>query len=290
LQQSKKSYTAFGALSARPDHGILAQRIAGRCRQIMAEEQPLTKAYYDNLATYYKHMYADWEQSVKRQAVVLDGVIREFFGPEARTVLDAAAGIGTQSIGLAELGYDVTASGLSEVELKQAQLEAARRDLKLAFRVADMRQTWTVHQRPFDVVIACDNAVPHLLSDADILLAFEQFYQCAAPGGGCLISVRDYANMELGGKKLYPRVTHDTPDGRLVLFDLWEFDGDHYDMTTYIVTDTGGDTAQTRVIRGGRYYCVTIPPLERLLHQAGFGQVETLRDRFFQPLIVGVKV
>jgi hypothetical protein len=74
------------------------------------------------------------------------------------------------------------------------------------------------------------------------------------------------------------------------MFDLWEFDGDFYNFTTYALLDKGDGIAETQVIRGGRYYCVTIPTLESLMGQAGFQKVVTLRERFFQPLILGMKV
>lgn len=64
--------------------------------------------------------------------------------------------------------------------------------LSVAFSVADMRHAFDHHQRQFDVVISCDNSVPHLLSDSDILVALKQFYKCARSGGGCIITVRDY--------------------------------------------------------------------------------------------------
>lgn len=153
-----------------------------------------------------------------------------------------------------------------------------------------MRMLTQSYSQPFDVVIACDNAVPHLLGDAEIGQAFEQFYRCTTPSGGCILSVRDYASMERGGKKLYPRQAHETGDGRIVIFDLWEFDGDDfYDFTTYIVEDKGEAMASTHVIRGGRYYCVTLTTLERLLRQAGFQQVTIVRDTFYQPLLIGKK-
>ena len=47
-----------------------------------------TRDYYDALAGYYKYIDKDWEAGVARQAVVLDSVIREFFGPTARHILD----------------------------------------------------------------------------------------------------------------------------------------------------------------------------------------------------------
>jgi SAM-dependent methyltransferase len=247
------------------------------------------ESFYNHLAPYYRWLYADWDASVTRQASSLDAVIREVCGPDVQRILDAACGIGTQTLGLAELGYRLTASDISSVEIERARAEAVRRGLTIDFRVADMRQLWQVHQHQFDVIIACDNAIPHLLSDAEILLAFEQFYRCTVPGGGCIISARDYAAMEREDRQFYPRLIHETDKGRMVLFDIWEFEGDCYDLTTYVLEDGGQDLAQTHVIRGGRYYCVTIETLETLLRQVGFGDVRTLRERFYQPLIVALK-
>jgi hypothetical protein len=57
----------------------------------------------------------------------------------------------------------------------------------------------------------------------------------------------------------------------------------------YIVEDTGQPTANTHVIRGARYYCVSISKLETLMKKAGFKTVITLKERFFQPLLIGLK-
>ena len=247
------------------------------------------KAFYDDLAPYYKWLHADWDASVIWQASVLDTVIREVCSIQPQRILDAACGIGTQALGLAKCGYRITASDISVAEIECARREAQRQGLVIDFCVADMRHLWTAHQSQFDVVIACDNAIPHLLSVADILLAFEQFYRCTVSGGVCIISVRDYAAMEKGGKRLYPRHIHETAEGRVVLFDIWEFEGDYYDLTMYITEDVGQAVAQTHVIRGGRYYCVTTETLERLFQQVGFIKVRTLKERFYQPLIVAQK-
>jgi SAM-dependent methyltransferase len=211
------------------------------------------------------------------------------FGPDVRLILDAACGIGTQSIGLASLGYTVTASDISSAAVERARNLAQQRQLTITFRVADMRALRAALPETFDVVIACDNAVPHLLTDGDLLQAFRQFYGCTAPQGGCVVSVRDYANLERGGRQLHPRLAHDIPGGRLLIFDVWDFDGDYYDLTIYVVEDRGQAEAVTHIVRGGRYYCVTIDRLEKLLRQAGFKQVVILRERFFQPVLVGIK-
>ena len=251
----------------------------------------MTETYYNGLAPYYKFIYPDWDKSVQRQAEALDGVIKEFIGETSSTVLDVACGIGTQSIGLAEIGYKVTSSDLSSAEVEQARQEALRHGVQIEFQVVDMRQVWDTYQRRFDVVIACDNSVPHLLGNDEILLAFLQFYQCTKPGGCCIITVRDYAQLERKDqqKQMYPRLVHQTDSRQIVMFDVWDFDGDYYEITTYLVDDIGKPTAETQVLRGGKYYCVEIPTLEKLFREAGFREVKTLRDRFFQPLLIAVK-
>jgi SAM-dependent methyltransferase len=249
----------------------------------------MIETYYNQLAPFYRYLFPDWENSVTRQAQVLDSLIQGTFGPQARRILDAACGIGTQCIGLAQLGYQVVASDISTAELELARQEAARRSLSLQFIPADMRNLRQAHQGVFDVVLALDNSIPHLLSEADILLAFQQFYACTGDEGGCLISVRDYANMELDGKRMYPRTVHQTPEGRIILFDIWDFDGPYYDFTTYIVEDQSDRGVRTHAIRGGRYYCVTIATLKRLLKQAGFSPVIIEREKFYQPVLVGLK-
>lgn len=249
----------------------------------------MLKRFYDQLSPYYKYIFQDWDASVERQTVILDEVIHEYFGEKVHAILDAACGIGTQTIGLAQKGYKLIASDISANEIEKARSEASKRNLEIAFAAADMRHLQQSFQTKFDLVIACDNAIPHLLSDGEIHQAFEQFYQVTSETGGCIISVRDYDAMERGGRQLYPRQVHDLPQGKIIVFDCWEFDGDFYDITMYIVEDTGQPVVQTHVIRGGRYYCVSLAKLESLMKDAGFKAVITLKDRFYQPLLMGLK-
>lgn len=249
----------------------------------------MIESFYDRLSPYYRYIFQDWNASVERQATILDEVIREFFDGNVHTILDAACGIGTQTIGLSLKGYEMTASDISSGEIEKARLEASKRKLNISFGVADMRELQKAYMRKYDLVIACDNAIPHLLNDNEIRRAFEQFYLVSSDQGGCMISVRDYAAMEKGGRQIFPRQVHLFPDGKLIIFDLWEFDGDYYDITMYFVEDTGNTTAKTTAIRGGRYYCISIARLEDLLHEAGFSRIVVLRERIHQPLLIGLK-
>jgi SAM-dependent methyltransferase len=244
--------------------------------------------FYDALAPFYHLVYADWEASIGRQAQVLAATIRSAGGPQLRTVLDAACGAGTQSLGLAALGFDVTASDISSGALARARGEAERRGLRIDFTCADMRAAFEHHRRTFDVVLAADNSVPHLLTEGEILQAFRQFHACTAPGGLTIISVRDYAGEDQKGTVIKPHGVHVVGGTRHVLFQVWEWRPPLYDMSFYVVEDDGGAGCRARVMRT-TYHAVSIDALMALLGEAGFEGVERIDGAFFQPLIIGRK-
>lgn len=246
------------------------------------------KKFYTELTPLYHLIYPDWNKSMERQASMLDSIIPEMWGDDVSEILDVSCGIGTQSLGLARLGYQVTASDISPDEVERAKAEARKRKLSISFSVADMREAFSHHARQFDVVISCDNSVPHLLTDDDILTAFRQFYSCTRPGGGCIISVRDYEKEDLTGRKVEPYGIREENDVRYFIFQIWEFHGQIYDLSIYFVEDTGGSECRTRVLRS-QYYAVGIAKLIDLMTRAGFDEVKRLDDRFFQPVIIGTR-
>lgn len=244
--------------------------------------------FYNRLSPFYHLIYPDWDATIQLQASQLDELIREFWGDRVQTILDATCGIGTQALGLARLGYDVTASDISPAPLERAKEEAARRNLSITFRPADLRTLSSEHGRTFDLVIACDNAVPHLLSDDEIRTAFREMYRCAAVGGGCIISVRDYDPAESRGIKVVPYGMRSDGSRRFLVFQVWEFHGEIYDLSMYFVEDRGEPECATHVMRS-KYYAIPVARLLGLMTEAGFRGVRRIDQRFFQPLIIGFK-
>jgi len=134
-----------------------------------------------------------------RQGAALATLIESELG-DTRTlrVLDVACGIGTQALPLAARGFRVTARDLSEGAVVRLRREAAARRLGIDAAVADMRRVSETVAPGFDVVLAFDNSIPHLLSDGDLEAAFREFRTVLRPGGLCLCSVRDYDAIERG--------------------------------------------------------------------------------------------
>lgn len=242
--------------------------------------------FYDRLASLYHLIFPDWDASIERQAEQLAGIIHERWGAEVRSVLDVACGIGTQAIGLARRGFAVTASDLSAKAVERARAEADRRGVEIALSVADMRAAHDHHGRQFDVVIACDNSIPHLLNDDDILHALRQMHDCTRPCGGCLITVRDYDREERGTGIVKPYGVRERDGVRYVILQVWDFEGEVYDLTMYFVADDGGDRPTSHVMRS-KYYAIGTGRLMDLMRRAGYASVERLDGCFYQPVLVG---
>lgn len=247
------------------------------------------QAFYDELASLYHLIYPDWEASIERQGDLLATLIGARWGEEVRTVLDVSCGIGTQSLGLAARGFEVTGSDLSESAVLRANEEANARGLRIAFSACDMRDAAVHHSKEFDVVLCADNSLPHLLSDDEILRALEAMYASLRSGGGCIVTVRDYAAEQPAEQVFKPYGVRDVDGIRYVIWQMWEFDGDQYELSMYFVEDDGCSAkVQTHVMRS-RYYAISIDRVLELMAQAGFADLQRLDEAFFQPVLVGTK-
>ena len=82
--------------------------------------------FYDELADEYHLIFADWDVSIARQAGVITGLLQNL-GLTSGALLDASCGIGTQAIGLAQTGFAVTATDISQASVERCAREAAAR-------------------------------------------------------------------------------------------------------------------------------------------------------------------
>jgi SAM-dependent methyltransferase len=247
----------------------------------------VVEGFYDPLAELYHLIYENWPASIERQGGVLDSVIRER-SATASIVADVACGIGTQSLGLASRGYTVIASDVSHEALDRARREARERALSIDFRLDDMRELKSYADGSVDVVIACDNAVPHLLTDAEIETAFRQFHRVLRPGGVCVVSVRDYAAMPPQRLRFVPFGIRELGSTKVLIAQGWEYEGEQYRLNMYFTFDDG-ERVETRVFRS-RYYAIPIDRLMNIGEAAGLSDVQRIDDRFFQPLIVASRI
>jgi glycine/sarcosine N-methyltransferase len=243
--------------------------------------------FYDQLATDYHLIYADWPNSVRRQGAVLDRLIKSMVGGEARAVLDCACGIGTQAIGLALRGYEVTATDLSEASVDRARTEAQAFEAQVSFGIADFRDLEPVGGS-YDVVIACDNALPHLVDDADLKAAAASMRARLRDGGLLVASTRDYDEASMMRPTTTETSTFDGPGGRRIVFQVWDWapDGRTYVVNLFILRGVKGEWSMTH--HATTYRALRRAELTAVLAEAGFTAVRwhtPAETGYFQPVV-----
>jgi SAM-dependent methyltransferase len=246
------------------------------------------RGFYDALAPWYHLVYPDWEASVERQGQALASLLASEWGSPSHNVLDAAVGIGTQALGLAARGFQVTGSDISPGAVHRAGVEAARRGIRLPCVIADVRAL-PVRSATFDAVIACDNALPHLLSEDEIHQALQECLRCLRPNGGCVISMRDYAVPPSPGAVERRDYGDRTWSGRACrLFQIWRWHGAFYDVAFELVTK---DDAKEVVARTPltTYFAIRTERVAVLMEQVGFKRVRRIDGCLFQPVLVGAR-
>jgi hypothetical protein len=102
------------------------------------------------------------------------------------------------------------------------------------------------------------------------------------------VTVRDYEHEERGTGLLKPYGVRDRDAKRYVIFQVWDFGGDIYDLALYFVVDDGGWQPETHVMRS-KYYAIGTDRLMEMMRRAGFASVERLDGRFYQAVLVGTR-
>lgn len=246
--------------------------------------------FYDALAADYDLVYGGrWEEAVSRQGDVLDGLIEASLGPGAKDVLDCSCGIGTQALGLAMRGHRVHGTDISERAVERARREASRLGLHTTFAVADFRDLGSV-SGTFDVVISCDNAIPHLLTDSDVRQALASMHKKLRPGGLLVVSIRDYDRALVERPATAPPTFAAGPPRRLLVrFHDWEQAGPIYDLHFFVLSELGGEWNLTAHYET-RYRALPRNELAAAFRDTGFDAIqwhEPDATRFYQPLLTG---
>lgn len=199
----------------------------------------ITQSFYDDMASQYEKLFLDWQATTREQAVMLDRIFKVHGFDQEAHILDCACGIGTQSIGLAALGYQVSASDISDGELAEAKARAENNGVHISFRHADFRNLSEVFTEQFDIVLAMDNALPHMLTRTDLESAIRSIMGRTKDGGIFVVSIRDYDSLLEKKPSCTAPYIHKTDKGQRISFQTWVWDDDRYHLVQYIIDDEG---------------------------------------------------
>lgn len=246
----------------------------------------ITQTFYDSMAAQYDKLFQDWQATTREQAEILDRLFRECGYARTARVLDCACGIGTQSLGLAALGYEVTASDISEGELAEARQRAAKNGLQIRFARADFCALSDTFTERFDIVIAMDNALPHMLTGQALGTAVKSIVGRLKADGIFVASIRDYDSLLANKPPYSPPYIHKTEKGQRVSFQTWDWQDENYRLTQYIIEDE-------ETLRISKFVCeyraTRREELTRLLRDKGCREVAWKYPEetgFYQPIVV----
>lgn len=255
--------------------------------------QPTT-VFYDNLSEVYRYIFPDWHRSVQGQGEILDSFLGVFgFLPANHTLYDCTCGIGTQVFGLAQCGWQVHGTDLSPKSIELAESYSQEFDMIFTptFGVLDLLQP-PPDPTQYDVIIAMDNAVPHFMTDADLMQALTTMYQHLADNGLLMLSIRDYdALIENPPKSTLPSV-HESDEGTRIIFQAWDWAEDlsSYQLNLYVTQHHGNDIV-TQCFPS-EYRALRRDTLSNAIAQVGFADIQWFmpeESAYYQPIVIARK-
>jgi glycine/sarcosine N-methyltransferase len=244
--------------------------------------------FYDDFAGDYHLLFEDWEASMKRQAAAIAAILERECPAGGKTVLDCACGIGTQSLGLAKLGFRIAGADVSAGAIERARSEAAARKLDIPFYVADMRSLDELPAAGFHAVICMDNALPHLASEADLAQAAGQIRTKLRIGGTFVASVRDYDEILPRRPVAQSPAFYSDEGKRRIVFQVWDWqDERRYTFHMYITRETSAGWANFH--GASAYRAVLRDELTGILASCGFTNIRwrfPTESGFYQPIVI----
>jgi glycine/sarcosine N-methyltransferase len=249
--------------------------------------------FYDDLASEYHVLFSDWWSAALQHAEVISGLLLDHgVAVEGSRLLDCTCGIGTQALPLAALGYDVTATDISARSVERARAEAERRNLRLHFAVADVRRLDEAADGPFDAAISCDNALPHLLTNADLNRALRSIRACLRDGAVFLASIRDYDTLAESRPAGTSISLHGAPGARHGTGQAWAWsnDGNEVNITLFILAESP-DQAWHASAHETTYRALRRQTLTAALRSNGFATATWLmphQSGYHQPVVIAV--
>ncbi|MWV44309.1 methyltransferase domain-containing protein [Paenibacillus sp. HJL G12] len=245
--------------------------------------------FYNELSETYHLIFNDWYQAVQWQGDFFNGFIRLHVLPKDEgeiKLLDASCGIGTQALGLAQHGFTITATDLSPKSVERAKREAQKLGVQITFGTADFRTLDADVPGKFKVVLSADNAIPHLLTDADLEKACRNFYDKLEDNGLLIISIRDYDREILDKQRAtIPRVMD---GGKRIVFQVWDWvEGSSLYMINHFIMQEQDGIWQTEVNKTA-YRALLREELSEALRRAGFQDIQwhmPAESGYYQPMV-----
>jgi hypothetical protein len=151
-----------------------------------------------------------------------------------------------------------------------------------------MRNLDEVPAAGFDAVICMDNALPHLLNEADLTQAAGQIRAKLRIGGTFLASIRDYDAILAQPPVVQGPAFYSDEGKRRIVFQVWDWqDVRRYVFHMYITRETSA--GWTNFHGASEYRAVLREEITGILASRGFTNIRwrfTAETGFYQPIVI----
>lgn len=183
----------------------------------------------------------------------------------------------------------MTASDISDGELEEAKQRAEKNHVSIRFEHADFCALSESFAEPFDIIIAMDNALPHMLTKEALETAVRSITNQIAADGMFVASIRDYDALLMDKPPYSPPYIHQTVNGQRVSFQTWHWTDDRYRLIQYIIDDESSLEISKFECE---YRATRREELTTLLRANGCSKVEWKfpeETGFYQPIVIARK-
>lgn len=189
-------------------------------------------------------------------------------GTDIQSVLDCSIGSGNLTLELAEMGYQVTGSDLSEAMLARCKEKAREKGLEVDLLCSDFREIDQNAPGTYDCVMSTGNSLPYI-PNGDVIQTLERMDRLVRPGGYLYLDIRNWDKVVEKKQQyyFYRPVFHG--DLRVDTIQFWEHHGNGSITFHIVFTLEKGKDIQREIFQE-LYYPIRRSLVESALHRLGY--------------------
>ena len=213
----------------------------------------------------------NWQEQVVYERELLEKVLGESKG---RHILDCSCGSGGQAIPLAQLGWRVTATDITEASLAEAIEHAQMLKLDMNFQACDMSELGQYFHNEFACVLSC-MALDNILEDDALVAALRGMWYALKENGICYLRVRDFDNILAIQPHYEVKEERMTPVGQVLRLEDWIYESKTHLICSWILLCKKPAYWETQVF-SWRRRALRKAEFQQFLAAAGFVEITFL--------------
>lgn len=246
---------------------------------------------FGDIGTSFDELFQDAEELTRLEALSFDAVLKP---RGVQTVLDCSCGTGIQALGLAALGYRVSASDISNKMIAIVKSKAKQSQLQVEAKRADFRNLRPWAGRRFDAIISGGNSLSVLGHLNEIDQVLKSAMGLLNQNGVVIIGCRDYGLLRDDRETMLPRRSGFRDGNPEWIFDLRLFGSERVRVINMFVRVVNGHWRLRSFVKS--YLYLSANELAVQMKLAGLSRVEVLDVKGMKPyeggewyLVVGAK-